>query len=44
MDFWNAVIDGVAVITTHVMIGLFAAPLKYKKWISVLIWCVWGRV
>ena len=44
MDFWNAVIDGVAVITAHVMIGLFTAPLKYKKWISVLIWCVWGVV
>jgi hypothetical protein len=44
MDFWNAVIDGVAVITAHVMSGLFAAPLKYKKWTSVLIWCVWGVV
>jgi hypothetical protein len=44
MDFWNAVIDGVAVITAHVMIGLFAAPLRYKKWVSILIWCVWGVV
>ena len=44
MDFWNAVIDGVSVITAHVMIGLFAAPLRYKKWVSVLIWCVWGVV
>ena len=44
MDFWNAVIDGVAVITAHVMIGLFSAPLRYKKWVSILIWCVWGVI
>ena len=44
MNILNAIVDAVAVITAHIMIGLFAAPLKYKKWTSVLIWCVWGSV
>ena len=42
MELLNAAIDGVAVVSAHAMIGLFSAPLRYKKWVSVLIWCVWG--
>ena len=44
MNLFNAVIDAVAVISAHAMIGLFSAPLKYKKWVSVLIWSVWGAL
>ena len=44
MELLNAVIDAVAVIAAHIMIGLFSAPLKYKKWLTVLIWCVWGAL
>ena len=42
MELLNAVIDALAVIVAHIMIGLFSAPLKYKKWVSILVWCVWG--
>ena len=44
MELLNAAIDGVAVVSAHAMIGLFSAPLKFKKWVSILIWCVWGVV
>ena len=44
MEFLNAIIEAVAVIVAHAMIGLFTAPLKYKRWKSVLIWCVWGVI
>ena len=44
MDLLNAIIDAVAVVSAHAMIGLFSAPLKFKKWVSILIWCVWGVV
>ena len=44
MELLNAAIDGVAVVFAHAMIGLFSAPLKFKKWVSILIWCVWGVV
>lgn len=42
MNFLNAIIDAVGVIVAHAVIGLFAAPLRYKKWISLIIWGVWG--
>ena len=42
MELLNAVIDALAVIVAHIMIGLFSAPLKYKKWVSIFVWCVWG--
>ena len=42
MDLLNSVIDAIAVISAHVLVGLFSAPLKYRRGISVLIWCVWG--
>ena len=44
MELLNAAIDGVAVVSAHAMIGLFSAPLKFKKWVPILIWCVWGVV
>ena len=44
MEFLNAAIDAVAVIAAHAIIGLLSAPLKYKKGISILIWCIWGVV
>ena len=44
MELLNAAIDGVAVVFAHAMIGFFSAPLKFKKWVSILIWCVWGVV
>lgn len=42
MDILHAILDAVVIVAAHITVGLFAAPLKYKKWISVLIWCVWG--
>ena len=42
MEFLNAAIDAVAVVSAHAVIGLFSAPLKYKKWLSILIWSVVG--
>ena len=44
MELLNAFIDAASVIAAHALIGLFSAPLKYKRWISVLIWSVWGAV
>ena len=44
MELLNAVIDAIAVMVSHTMIGLFSAPLKYKKWVSILIWSIWGVV
>ena len=44
MELLNVAIDAVAVVSAHAMIGLFSAPLKFKKWVSILIWCVWGVV
>ena len=44
MDLLNAAIDAVTVMTAHVMIGLFSAPMKYKRRVSVLLWCVWGAL
>lgn len=44
MNILHAIFDAVAVVAAHVTVGLLAAPLKYKKWISILVWCVWGAI
>ena len=44
MDILNAIMDAGTVIIAHVVVGLLAAPLKYKKSISILIWSIWGVI
>ena len=44
MDILHAILDAVVIVAAHTTAGLFAAPLKYKKWVSVPIWCVWGTL
>ena len=44
MNIWNAILDSLVLVAAHVTVGLFAAPLKYKKWVSALIWGILGVV